>query len=326
MLNPSIMKSNFSCKKFLLFNQSITFQNRRYYSDCLYSRRLKKVILRAYLSNALGYKDMLKFERIDCKGKVINFDDPKQREPFYERLFKISLVETKKMFNLRYFDQEKNTLPAHPIKDYIGCLMDFTSRRNYAIKFNYFVMEASTLSSLQVRLSGDAQTIDHPYKKFFVNKLMPRGQESAYESINRFFHVESRYFWESTLNNDLESYGSSFNNYWTNSCEYDSESGISILYAKGNVHKNTGGSKSTYYHLTQFKPLKRKEGDPSGRVSLTFIKKGTRMMFMLPLKIGTMVAIQFRRVYLLNVYDEKVDLRVISIDAIAKSVNFMLTK
>ena len=99
-----------------------------------------------------------------------------------------------------------------------------------------------------------------------------------------------------------------------------------MTYAWESIQRRSRGSSASYVHRAKFKMLKKDKKEQGDWVCLYFMKKGSRKIFRVVLEYGTMVAIQFRRVYLLRVFDERVELRVVSIDGIAKYVNSKLNQ
>ena len=316
-------KNNF-CQKFdhmtlYLFRE----EGRATSVKCLYVKRLKKIVLRTDLLKYSSPTKILSLERIHCKGKVINFDDPEQREPYYNRLFQRANNFTKKIMKMKLFSEEENQLPAHSIKTSYYQLLDYTTRSIRLAKSDY-ILKRQVPSP---RISEEGNYMELRSVAFMVKKAMKKGSPVRFEAIGRDFVPDESYFSAGKFSNDLVSYNHLNYNIRTNCGRYLRKIGLSVFYLKGYVQTRSygGGASVSYTNKQKFEPLIKPTsgGDEAGdddKVYVYFNKEGSKKIFRVPFEDGTMICFEarFRRIYFLKVDDEEIKLRVVSVDAVSR--------
>ena len=333
MYVPTPFPNNELCKKFSWFMYKHFHMNpalgivgnvQRNY-DCLYVRRLKKVVLRPKDFNEAKTKhsQMLALERVLSDGKVVNFDDPEQREPYYNRLFKLKTPFTKSLKNVRYIDLETHIMPRIKAQTQYFCLLDFTTRQKFVAKSNFAVVPKNRIKELNLRTLPDGETFVQTSHRYRFKKVMKKGQESKIEIIPPDDEIPY-YEWNfDRYNNDVVGYGYIAYNSYTNKRIFDPKTGLAIFYKYLATSTVRSGRILNYDNKTLFRRAKGLSGDDRGGVFFYVKKNGSKKVFRFALKVGTLIAVEmrFRRVYLVDLENEKVELRVLSIDAINKAIS-----
>ena len=329
--------SNF-CKKFLEFRYKRFFfaMQMRWNGlqddtdndyDCLYVKRTKKVVFRGnnFRNSHLQTDRMLALERVHSNGRVVNFEDPSQRDPYYSRVFKLVNPFLKRTYKTFYLNLENNKIPADAVKPYHYCLIDYTTRTKSVAKYDQMTMLTKSKPSIKTELnlseSGDSMHQDRI--RFNFRKIMKKGQPSRFEPLR----FDSRFREErknaDECSNDLITYWDLQYDLFKSSFEYDPDSGLSISYlAQEEIsHVNYYGNEEFYHNKPRF--LKVNKDKESGTYFLRVIKDGLKKIYRFPVKEGSLIAVSkvFRKVYILNQLYDKIELRVVTFEAIISCIN-----
>ena len=291
--------------------------------DCLYVKRLKKVVLRP---KSLGYPGLernkfLALERVHCKGKILNLDDPVDRDPLYDRLFKIHYsVGSKKKYRFRPLNFEKQTLQKSIKRTFYSPLVDYTTRK---ISFCRF----SAIFGHQYHISNNVNTLERGDGSFemitrhlrSIDKVIPRGQPSFFRS-SRLSEDKFSYERSENIDNEPPTFSSIRDSQGIAMNRYDERTGL--LFSWKHIYKEFLQDQlvASYAHKPKFYELgENQEG--GGRFIYLKIS-GRKVVVRFEVEEGTMVSNSsvFRRIYLLRVRRKEVELRVLGYDAIADYV------
>ena len=291
--------------------------------DCLYVRRTKKVVFRAktFRNKHVDRYKMLALEKVRSKGKVINFDDPTQRDPYYSRLFKLVNPILKKNVTKKYINIEKNVIPKAEPKNYYCCLIDFSAREARIVKMQIIPKDVCLLDLESVCVNEDGETIISYEMGYHARRVMRRGEKTTFEPTDSYtLFKESTQF--DVYRNDIILYHQIQSHSHILGKTYDPQSKILFLveYGKDIAPDSSSGFKP-YRNKLRFQPVKKDE--ESELYFFKVIKDGLKKIFIFEVEEGTLMAVSevFRKLYLLNRLHGKIDLRVLTFDAIASEVD-----
>ena len=320
--------------KFLNFSCHIKLNDQTTrYCDCLYVKRTKKVVYQKNLSDAIIRQGSLAFERISCGGKAINFDDPRQREQYYTRLFKLTQPFHKSNIKLRFTNEEEGSLPASRLHPYYFRLSDYTFRCEKLVKYDFLAKGLSQISSMEpVQILADGERMSQSSVGDFVKKVMPRGENSRFEGLGMeevLTKTPNTKF--DRFGHDVDVYKFLYQRYTLCHGVADDKTGLEMYFhhegdQRSNYGQNVGAYKDDLY-LRSAAVLEEERGGDGKSAYVHVIKQGTKRIFRLVVKPGARIGLSpdYRRMYLVTVSDEGVGLRVVTFDAIAKYVNNRLT-
>ena len=344
MFVPAPFPGNQVFKKFWVFKHihfSTTVRmemndiHRDYSNDyeCLYVKRLKKVVLRAkvFRNRLIETKTALALERVHCGGKVVNLDDPEQREPYYRRLFQFNIRTIKYSQKQGYLDQQELKILKTAIKPCLFTLHDFTLRRIVMAKLDCILKHYSGQSKNIKILEKDGKLVmKHSQADSRAQKVMPEGEKGYYEPLNKHaengpeFEKNTQHFTNfiDSFNNEPMSYEYIRYSNATGSRYFDPKTQISISWrteSRGNNYYDP--NIRMYYNrpMLWFVGKHIVNGDKGQRCFQVY-KNGQKTVFRFLVEEDTRLAVStvFRKLYLLKVGSRDVGLRVVTFDAIAK--------
>ena len=333
MIIPTRIFDNFHCQKFVNFilTDDRNFENGGTH-ECLYVKKLKKIVFRkknrSYFDSSVS---MLRFERVTCKGKVVDFDDPSQRDEYYNRLFKLTSTIHKKPIKVKTINEEEGSLPAHRIHTFYSHLYDYTTRSEKLMKnTHYDKMAEYSFSSPFLAVLEDGQTMDQPCPKLLLNKVMPKGQSARYEVNDKSKNLSCFYFDFDRYNNDLDVYEQLYQKGILTQSKIDLKSKMDLFFHYSDQRRHEKFFNEYNSGTVMLRPLKcldEEEGGDGERAFVHVVKEGTKKIFRLELEPGLRVGLhsEFRRMFVLKVLEDRLELRVVSFDAISKYVNNYLS-
>ena len=294
--------------------------------DCLYVKRLKKVVLRGFIfrERFLKVEQMLALERVRSGTKIVNFDDPEQRDPYYERLFKLKTMHSKKDYKAKILDLDNNCIPRVPIKPSYFCLLDFTTRKLKITKFDYFLMDGYMAGFDIIQVTKDGNSMIRGSYLELTQKEMKRGQPSEFGQIKDPQLVASRSFsGYDDCRNDVKTYDVERYPKYNLKSTRDEKTGLTFTAFQSRVtaYSDYDPGKQYYVNKPEFRWIWK---DPdSGLCHFRVVKDGVKKIFRFRIDEDTRFCFSevFRRLYLLDSTDEGIKLRVISFDAFGKFVN-----
>ena len=302
-----------------------------YKYKCLYIKRLKKVVLRANTLSAriAGLDNMLAHQKVTCKDEVINFDKPEQRDVYFGRLFELVSFFDKKNETVRFFNADDNTLPARSMKTYYHNLLDYTTRTKGIIKSNFLAQELADYANYPWHIvDKQGAEITQVSKDLNIKKTMRKGQRSSYEFFDQFDEdvVSFKVFDKlstgvSTLDSTFSSTSQSF---WSTNRSHGLEIHFAAVDEAGSEVTDVQSEYHTYYleKNVDFQRVKT-EGEGDEEKSYFYVtKRGVKEVFRFPVQVGTRLLPhdKFERLYVLNVDEDAVRLRVISYQAFLRYI------
>ena len=345
MYVPTKFINNNHCKKFLEFRSTRWFKSSQAAPnraltmadyDCLYVKRLKKVVLRSkiFKQSLLLSEKILALERVNSKGQVVNLDDPVQRDPYYNRLFKLSTPTLKKFLKVKLVDFHNNRIPKSKQRPTHYFLLDFTTRTRGVAKSDSFSQGAKYMGYKdRTKISEEGNTMECQYLPSSMKKVMERGQPSRFEALPR----HQRYIRDGDYNMDRYQifmnnliYGIRGSGLYKVQNDEKNDLRFHFRYAwKDSTSDRTREyyvKKTLFFELGSWNHFDVHSDDKDGKVYFHVIKggeKSCKKLFSFGVKAGSKIAFDphFRRLYLLEFEEGRLGLRVISYDAIAKCIN-----
>ena len=330
--------------KFLQFEHKIFYygqrmrrnnlqQDYRNNHNCLYSKRLKKVIMRAkiFRNSQRNKIYMLALERVHCKGKIVNFEDPEQRQPFYNKLLKLKKSSIKDDAKQKYIDLESGTLPKIPFRPVLFKAEDYTQRQTFILKLDCPV-KGYHQHSKQLEFSEDektgAQIITHFDASANTQKMMKEGQLDSREVVDKpsllfrkLFYYTYQTNFSDTFGNDPVAYFNIRYSKLGRTNHFDTKTGLGISWVHDQAHREEiPANNLNLYNSARIKLfyLKKLEGEEQRYFEVAM--KGSRKVFRFDLEGDPKMAVSmvFRRLYIVWVSVKKVELKVVTLDALAK--------
>ena len=294
--------------------------------NCLYVQRLKKVVFRGKKFSKSLTKEfrMLAAERVHSKSKPVNFDDPEEREPYYERLFELVTSVLKRFKSRDEFDQDNYLLPARKPLPTFCFLTDYTTRSLTVVKLDSFPRVqrhwASKPEVIRHETRGkEGEIMGQSIKRLFIDKVMKRGEWSQFEAV-----PENRYLYMGRYEEyNFNVYKGLYRGYHMDLTFYDRKNDLKIQYGIDYKKSRRQVGAKYYVYKYKFNPLKSLcEEEKDKAVHFQVSKRGSKKVFRFRLRPETQIALhpQFRRLYLLNSENVRVELRVISYDALAQYI------
>ena len=294
---------------------------------CLYVKRLKKVVLRGKLFTKDLTKQfrMLTAHRIHSNQKVVNFDDPEQREPYYSRLFELKAPLSQRYKHREPFDPDRHILPALNPSPALLFLTDFTTRTKKVVKADSLFRRKGDYCSnnpIKYEPNQGGEVMGQSEREFFVDKIMKRGEWSQFLAVEQ--NQYPSFVWRDLegFNHDVRVYERLYTNTYSSNTVFDEEQNMFICYKIDTQKRRSDGLHKHYVHKKKFESLKSLCEEDKERVHFQVSLKGSKKLFRLGVRAGTQIALHahFRRLFLLDWKDNRAELRVLSYDAIAKCI------
>ena len=300
--------------------------------QCLYVKRLKKVVFRGkiFRQRFTGQNKILSLERIHCKGKVPNFDDPIQRDPYHDRIFRLRHSITKNNRRVTHCNFLTGILPSVPKCPLYFSVDDYTLRTRSVIKSDCLAKQYYNHSkSLEFYEEEGLKKMSHSDEWMKTLKVMERGQDSSYQPIDRTsvvfvkkdYYGRGSSFYDAFGNEPMAYNNKRYSmNYQTIHFDVKTEIAISWVYRSGS-HRDDSSTVKYYNNKVQFNYIKKLDGEDERYFEVA--RKGSRKVFRFLVEGDPFIAVStvFRRLYLLEVKKRTVGLRVVTFDALDEYIN-----